>query len=298
MNVIVDNYQLTTLKNEITIKHIVTVHYFEYSKNYIFEGEQHNFWEFLYVDKGQINVMAGDKAMTLEKGQCIFHKPGEWHTVIANGIVAPNLVVIAFDCHSKSMSYFEEKIISIDSKLQGYLSNIVTEARRSFVSDLSDPMLTQLKKRKKVYFASEQMIRIYLELFLIEILRNKEFYITKIKLSSTIKEYAQEEKLHIVTNFLKENVCRHLTIDDICKNTLLSRSSLQKLFKDVLDSSVMEYFKQLKIEEAKSLIREGNHNFTEIATLLGYNSIHYFSRTFKLTTGMSPSEYASSMQAK
>ncbi|MEG2842596.1 MAG: AraC family transcriptional regulator, partial [Ruthenibacterium sp.] len=43
-------------------------------------------------------------------------------------------------------------------------------------------------------------------------------------------------------------------------------------------------------------IREGSHNFTEIASMLGYNSIHYFSRHFKKVTGMTPSEYASSVK--
>ena len=58
----------------------------------------------------------------------------------------------------------------------------------------------------------------------------------------------------------------------------------------------MEYFGNLKIQKAKEMIREGSHNFTEIAALLGYNSIHYFSRHFKKVTGMTPSEYASSVK--
>ena len=47
---------------------------------------------------------------------------------------------------------------------------------------------------------------------------------------------------------------------------------------------------------AEEMIRQGSHNFTEIAALLGYNSIHYFSRHFKKVTGMTPSEYASSVK--
>ena len=47
----------------------------------------------------------------------------------------------------------------------------------------------------------------------------------------------------------------------------------------------MEYFGTLKIDAAKRMIREGTHNFTEIAALLGYNSIHYFSRHFKRSYG-------------
>ena len=53
-------YKKTKLKEEFVIRHLVTVHYLEYSKNFTFSGEQHDFWEFLYVDKGEINVIAGD----------------------------------------------------------------------------------------------------------------------------------------------------------------------------------------------------------------------------------------------
>ena len=49
-------FTYTTLKKEITIDQIVTIHYFELLKDYKFMGERHDFWEFLYVDKGTIIV--------------------------------------------------------------------------------------------------------------------------------------------------------------------------------------------------------------------------------------------------
>ena len=54
----------------------------------------------------------------------------------------------------------------------------------------------------------------------------------------------------------------------------------------------------LKIDTAKQLMREGNYNITQIADYLGYASVHYFSRHFKQVTGMTPSEYTLSIQAK
>ena len=53
---------------------------------------------------------------------------------------------------------------------------------------------------------------------------------------------------------------------------------------------------RLKIQAARRLIREGRLNFTQIASRLGYQSIHYFSRRFHLITGMTPSEYAHSVK--
>ena len=56
----------------------------------------------------------------------------------------------------------------------------------------------------------------------------------------------------------------------------------------------MDYYTHLKIERAKILIKEGELSISDIAELLGYASIHYFSRVFKLKVGMSPTEYKKS----
>ena len=53
----------------------------------------------------------------------------------------------------------------------------------------------------------------------------------------------------------------------------------------------------MKVEAAKQMIRDEQMNFTQISESLGYSSIHYFSRQFKKMTGMTPSEYASSIRA-
>ena len=104
-------YIKTVLKEEIIIKKIVTIHYFEYAKDYVFTGESHNFWELVYVDKGEIEVMADTVGYKLKQGEMIFHKPNEFHNVWANGTIAPNLVIISFECKSKAMQFFNEKIL-------------------------------------------------------------------------------------------------------------------------------------------------------------------------------------------
>lgn len=73
------SYENITLSQDLEIKEIVTVHYFEYLSTFSFPGETHNFWEFLYVDKGEVEVNADGKKFALEKNQIIFHKPNEFH---------------------------------------------------------------------------------------------------------------------------------------------------------------------------------------------------------------------------
>ena len=57
----------------------------------------------------------------------------------------------------------------------------------------------------------------------------------------------------------------------------------------------MEYYSKLKIKEAKKLIRESTYSVSEISEMLGYSSIHIFSRAFKKKTGMSPTDYSKSI---
>ena len=109
------------------------------------------------------------------------------------------------------------------------------------------------------------------------------------------------KRLRVIRLF--QIVCRqvhlntHVTIDQICKDNLIGRSQLQKIFKEHCDLGIIEYFSMLKINAAKELIRTKQLNFTQVAEHLGYTSIHYFSRQFKKVSGMTPSEYASSIKA-
>ena len=80
---------------------------------------------------------------------------------------------------------------------------------------------------------------------------------------------------------MEEHLGEQLTIDNICRETLISRSRLQKLFQELHGCGVMEFFNQMKIDTAKELIRSNHLNFTQIADRLGYASVHYFSGQFR-----------------
>ena len=291
-------YIKTTLSEEIVIRKIVTVHYFEYAKNYVFEGEQHDFWEFLYVDKGEIEVMADAQGYRLTQGEIIFHKPNEFHNVWANGKVAPNLIVVAFECRSEAMTFFENKLLSIGDYEKNLLAHIIREAKKAFSSPFNDPLLTRLERNPIQPFGCEQLIRINLELLLISLFRKGTSIQSKNRISSAVKERSDEDMVKKIIAYLRDRLYENIRFEDVRQFSNLSRTNLKVLFKDKTGMSVMEFFRNIKVEEAKKMIREEHYNFTEISKKLGYDSIHYFSRQFKKITGMSPSEYASSVKVK
>ena len=78
---------------------------------------------------------------------------------------------------------------------------------------------------------------------------------------------------------------------------MIGRAQLQKIFQEQHQCGAMDFFSRLKIAYARQLIRENQMNFTQISEFLGYSSIHYFSRQFKKISGMTPTEYITSIKA-
>lgn len=291
-------YKPTVLRREIDIAYIYTVHYFEYAKNYVFEGERHNFWELLYVDKGEVEVMADSVGYRLRQGQMIFHKPNEFHNVFANGVVAPNLVVISFGCTSPAMTYFEGKVLQAGEDERELLARIVNEARDAFSCPLDDPHTDQMERASSCAFGCEQMIGLLLEEMLIRLVRRGAQPVKEVRISSSVKHRSDQDLVKRVIAYMEENARGSLSFAQVCRFSAQSATNLKTIFKSVTGKGVMEYYRMLKIEAAKTMLREGNGNITQIADELGYASVHYFSRYFKQATGMTPSEYTLSIQAK
>ncbi len=302
------DFVFTPLDSEITVTDVITVHYFEYRSDFYFAGERHDFWEFLFVDKGEVLVMTDDAEYTLTTGDIIFHEPNEFHNVRANGVVAPNLVVIAFSCASPAMDFFRKRILKAGERERTLLAKLVNEALLTFSSRLDDPFLTALELKERPPFGSLQMIKIYLEAFFLGLIR-REAGAPKISnpmgyfenFESPQKTIRQKNDLLLYRRavaYLQENIGRQLTMEQICQELSVGSSQLQKLFSAHDGCGVIHYFSRLKIDAAKQYIRADNLNFTQISEALGYSSVHYFSRQFKKFSGMTPSQYAYSVKAK
>ena len=298
-------YKGISFRKELLIDQLFSLHYFEYMSTFSFPGEAHNFWEFVCVDKGEVTIGAGDQIHTLKKGDIAFHEPNEFHWVKANGSIAPNLIVISFSSKSPMMNFFRKKILRTDDFARSLLARIITEAGNFLEGRLDDPYQTVLRPKSSQPPASAQLIQLYLEELMIYFYRKYSDLSTPAdekpdkpdKPDKTMKENIDTEVFNRVVAYLGQHLSGRVTIETICKDNLIGRSQLQKIFSKKSGLGIIEYFSNMKIEAAKELIRTEQMNFTQISEKLGYTSIHYFSRQFKKVTGMTPSEYASSIKA-
>ncbi|GGG61695.1 helix-turn-helix domain-containing protein [Paenibacillus radicis (ex Gao et al. 2016)] len=301
------DFNRLTLQEVITVNKLISFHYFEYTRGYVFEGEQHDFWEMLYVDKGAVEVRADDRTYELTQGMIIFHKPGEFHTVrVGDGHKPPNLIVLAFECRSAYMDRFANLLLPLGTPERNLLSLLLQEGFHSFLPPYDNPSVHELIRNPDAPFASEQAMKGYLEALLIRLVRGmdaersaEQSRAAGVRRPSSIQtEKAEQRIVGGIIDFMKSKLSEPLTLEQLCKETHLGKSRLKEIFHSQTGTGAIEYFKLLKIEEAKTLIREHALNYTEIAAALGYGSIHYFSRDFKKSTGMSPSEYARTAKAR
>ena len=291
-------YKSVVLEDSVTINRIISVHYFQYMSDFSFPGESHDFWELVCVDRGEIDALAGDRRLTLKKGNILFHKPNEFHNVLTNGKVSPSLVVIGFECHSPAIKSFEDQLMSVQDTEIELLAQIIVEARNTFSGRLDDPYQEELIfNSEPLTFGSAQLISHYLEQLMIHLYRRYFSYSLPVRSSRFLAEASSgNDTYNRIVRYMEEHLGERMTIDRICRDNLVGRSQLQKLFRDTKGCGVIEFFSMMKIDTAKQMIRDNQLNFTQIADRLGYNSIHYFSRQFKQITTMTPSEYATSIR--
>lgn len=288
----------TPLETAIAVTHLISLHYFEFAKDFIFEGEAHDFWELLYVDKGEIEVTADSDGFVLKQGDVIFHKPNEFHSVWANRKIGPNVIVVCFESRSEAMKLFENKLFCLNDQERNWMAGMMKHGFASYRPPFDQPRIHDLIKRDDAPFGSEQLLRIHLELLLLSLAARGEALPQSNRLSLAAAERSEDELLKRTIAFMEEQVCSNLTLEELCARFHVGQSRLSALFKERLGQSVMKTYKNLKIERVKLMIREERCNFTEIAEQLGYNSIHTFSRHFKTAVGMTPTEYAKTVKAR
>lgn len=286
----------TLLTQPIVVDRVVTVHYYEYSSHYYFEGERHDFWELLYVDKGEVDVLADGLTRRLERGHLIFHKPGEFHALRSTGTSAPNLVVVSFFCLSPAMEFFVGRVIRANEAERPLLGHIVTEGAQAFSTPLDDPTTTGLERREHAPFGAEQLLGGALEELLIRLIRRGGEDLPEPPSLNVAARADRDALFRSIQDYLLLHLDQPLTLAQICADNFIGHTHLQQLVRSYTGGGVMRHFGRLRVDRAKAMVREGAGNFTEIAAALGYQSVCYFSRHFKKVTGMTPSEYAASVK--
>ena len=291
-----DNFVKQGLPGVFRVKKLITIFYMELSKDFCNTGERHDFWEMVYIDKGEMLCTADKHRFVLKSGEVTFHKPGEFHSLSGDGRTAPNVSILTFACDSPAMKQFEGKIFRLSVEEKRILSMLMTEGLSCFrLEDPSDPLLQTLRPLPDAPFGGSQMIRNLLEIFLISLCRHTDSLTKKSRRNVHIDGVEVSFEIRELLDVLQGGVYGRLTVGEIARKVGKSESTVKALFHRFQPGGIMRYYNELKIREAKRLIRENRHTLAQIAELLHYESPQYFSKCFRDVTNMTPSEYKRSI---
>lgn len=136
------------------------------------------------------------------------------------------------------------------------------------------------------YKKSGYMARCKSELFFLIYTMQKEFHL----------DYLPKSKAGLIeaaVDYIHKNYCTTaLSVTNLSKMCSISPEYFRKIFKSLYGVSPITYINSLKITRARELLESGIYTASESALMSGYNDLSVFSREFKKTTGVCPSEYA------
>ncbi|MBQ4526757.1 MAG: helix-turn-helix transcriptional regulator [Clostridia bacterium] len=286
-------FDLQSFNVQINVSKIAYIHYFEFTNHYHTQNDSHNFCELLYVDKGTLSVHARNFSGELCVNQLIIHRPDEIHSLTTSDTVAPNVIIIGFECENNELIPFSQTPVTLTPEQTKTLSKILQEGMSVFEPPYDIPNTIHMPKRKEYPFGADQLLKIGLESFLISLIREHEIPEPGSKIP-----VKKNPGIYAVYQYITENYNTKITLDNLCFLFAVNKTSLCRDFRQEFGITVLGYINSLKIREAKSLLRSGNYSHTEISEKLGFASIHYFSRMFKKHTGQSPSEYIKTVKSR
>lgn len=279
------------LNEEIQVTSLVSAFRYTFSKNFKYDGEKHDGWEFVYVDSGKIAIQADDKKYILKAGELVCHKPMEFHTLSPYHSDA-TATIFCFHCSGEKMRFFENKILSIDQHQRLYLNDIVTHANAFLIPKLPLDINRDgyMQKKPSGSCIDAHFIKNSIELVILSLYSSQST-----EIQSRADSYSQHlKRKHLVEEikaYLTANIGKPINLADIAAEFSYSVSTIKTAFKDETGCSVFEYYNQQRLNIAKNLLRMNRYSIGEIADLLGFNNTSHFSNFFKNATGCSPRKF-------
>jgi AraC family transcriptional regulator len=98
-------------------------------------------------------------------------------------------------------------------------------------------------------------------------------------------------KLRQITDWMAEHFDQEFNLDRLAQQAGLSKFYFNRLFKNAMGMSPSQHVINLRMDEARRLLRETKKSAMEIALDVGYTNPSHFAQLFRKETGLSPSDY-------
>jgi len=172
----------------------------------------------------------------------------------------------------------ENSRIQLFATLLGVLLTDIVNSGRSMESVYGE----EFRPHNELYMISDLEERVRKLLFYYE----WWFEMASQKTISHSKIIAEQARAYIQAHYMDGS----LNISDISKELYINQTYLRKMFKEEMGMTLLEFLTKYRMHMAKQLILNTNHNLSQIAEMVGYNDVSYFSKCFKKYYQVSPKQ--------
>ncbi len=259
---------------------------------YQFPMHIHDEIEILVALKGPIYVSSDKMKYVLNKND----------VVLVNRRVPHSTVYPPYACTNILQFRLNNMVPQLPQKTNIYLSYFMSDIRTDMlyfdsthpiskvISSNIELILKEKENKDKGY---EMYIQAYLKLILATLYRNEIF-----KDDTDCFHYESLTKVLPVIRYIEENYTKDLTLDSLCGIVNMNKSHLCRVFKKAIGITMIDYLNFIRIWNAEKLLATTDEKILNVSMNVGFSNISYFNRTFKQTTGMTPSEYKNIVYSK
>lgn len=96
-----------------------------------------------------------------------------------------------------------------------------------------------------------------------------------------------------VCRYIQQNFSKEISLRELSEQQNINYCYLSFLFRDVMKTTFQDYLIEIRLEQARKLLRKPGYKIKDVAELVGFHNQHYFSKVFKKRMGCSPREFQS-----
>jgi AraC-like DNA-binding protein len=254
---------------------------YDYRCNWKLLPHKHDYFQMIYFVSGSGRLLLGDAEYCIEPCDLFLIKPQRIHGLAPDSPVKTLDLKFAVNDPALRESLLDatERITQSDSAIALHFEHIRREGERK-----------------------DHLYRECCNLFLLQILLQ---YLRQDKHSSSIQaaEFGSEDEIpddsvvRKALEFIRTHYSDDLELTQIAQSVQRSDRHLRQHFEDCLGLSPMRYLQQYRLRKAKELIQYSDYPLKEIAELVGFKTIHHFTRVFHDLLGESPGAWRRKYQA-
>jgi len=230
-------------------------------------------YDLWYVWGGLGHMFTSEGPIDLYPGQCIWMRPGRRYEAAHDPRTPLRVTAIHFQLKNKKRILRPDEFIPPVEVFEP----IAPDYFKAVMAHIID-----LKFRFGLPDAAALLLKSLLLEIVTEDLRRKP---------GNARDRHHKLKLNPIIAIIREQPDRWFTVGELAAKSGYSTDHFVRLFNALTGESPKEFMIRLRLERAVALLKESSHTITQIADILGYQDLGFFSRQFKEHVGISPDRF-------